>query len=138
MVSKVELSQANKECLGQGTDKKLPRAEKVHKYTRWSKQESYLYSEFLSNNREMFKDERVRRKTRVFKRLYEFVGTKNMKQCKSHHQKMIAQNGDIDNIVKKYLIPLTTEPRQIESQLSIGVEENSVCYELATPITQVQ
>lgn len=47
----------------------------------------------------MFKDQRSKRKYKVFKRLSEALSfRKTVSQCKSHHQKMMAytNNEDID------------------------------------------
>lgn len=65
-----------------------------------------------------------RRIKKVFKRLAQFVGTRDHSQCKSHHQKMMRTYGKIENIInalKKKELTVSTTIVQSEKCSSVDV-----------------
>lgn len=59
-----------------------------------------IYIKFLKDNAKDFETEHERRTKTVFKRLSDILKTKQIKQCKSHHQKMISQHETIEQIAE--------------------------------------
>lgn len=70
------------------------KGERVIKGRRWRANENTRYAEFLMTNQKDFESEYLRRTTKVFTRLALEVENKTIKQCKSHHQKMMKKFDD--------------------------------------------
>lgn len=59
-------------------------------WERWTERQNKIYAEFLENHEDSFSSQWKRRSTKIFVQMSKALGTRNTKQCKSHHQKMLS------------------------------------------------
>jgi hypothetical protein len=66
----------------------------------WSLAENLKYKDFLVSNFEFFGvDSKERRQIQIHVQMGKFIGSRNSKQCRSHHQKMLRKYGSIEGII---------------------------------------
>lgn len=65
----------------------------------WTKSENTAYGIFLSSHIEMIEGKETGRLWDVFKEMSQIVKTRNMMQCKSHHQKLCKKYGGVSQII---------------------------------------
>ena len=114
--------------------KKIKKEGEKKKIKHWTKFENEIYISFLE--KEGYKlSESVdeKRKTRPHYHMSKKVGSKDPRQCRSHHQKMINRHHTIDKIIdfftsKKEKVPFIPEDESFteESPASSHFEEASI------------
>jgi hypothetical protein len=66
----------------------------------WTVSENIKYKEFLLNNIELFLKNREERKVlKINVLMSRHIKTRNSRQCRSHHQKMLGYYGDLLSLV---------------------------------------
>ena len=79
--------------------KRIYRKHNNQKIKRWTKEESDLYSKFISEHTNLLQDASVKRAKKIFILMSQYIKTKNPSQCRSHHQKFYRkENSDVSSI----------------------------------------
>ena len=82
------------------------RGEKRKRTVHWTQHEHHMYINFLTKKSHLLSlSLNDKKKAQPLRKMAEFIGSKDARQCRSHHQKMMKRHKSIDNIVK-----FSTEP----------------------------
>lgn len=55
---------------------------------KWSDEENFVYLKFLLDNRHIFENKGMRKKSHIFMQMAKRLSKRSPDQCRSHHQKM--------------------------------------------------
>ena len=69
----------------------------------WTLAEHKKYIDFLIKKRSLFNlSVKEKKKVKMHVLMYKYILTKNAKQCRSHHQKMLSKYSTIEGILEEY------------------------------------
>ena len=92
----------------------------------WTLTEHKKYIDFLIKKRSLFNlSMKEKKKVKMHVLMYNYILTKNAKQCRSHHQKMISKYSTIEGILEEYghLANPTIANKMAESKAEMKEEE---------------
>ncbi len=68
----------------------------------WDQVEIKNYFTFIIKNQRVMQKSELIRKKKMFRKMAEFICTRNFSQCTSHHQKMMQKYSTISGIIDAY------------------------------------